>query len=78
MELLAVKKVSDDLYMATLTRDDPDFAWSTTEPMRGQQLYTELVERKCHPIDVADAMFAADPESIEMFRGPKTPLSRGH
>ena len=75
MEFLTVKKVSDDLYMATLTRETPSFAWSTTEPMRGRQLSRELRERGCHPIDVADAISVVDPKWIEKLRDPYIPPS---
>jgi|GEM_PF-6573065 hypothetical protein len=77
MEFLTVKKISDDLYTATLTRENLNFAWSTTEPMRGQQLYRELNERGCHPIDVADAMAVADPKWIEKLRDPYISPSQG-
>jgi hypothetical protein len=68
--VLRVKKVAEDLYEVVATPPEIDEAWSTPEPMSARKLLTELIDRGCHSIDVADALNEQDPGWIAKASGP--------
>jgi len=73
---ITVKKVADDLYMASLTLPDvPNVKaeWTTTMPLTARNLVRELLARGCHSTDIGDAMYEQDPEWIEKSRDPFIP-----
>jgi hypothetical protein len=76
-EFMALKivKVSDDLYSVVATPPDVNEEWSPPESLRGRHLSRELIERGAHQIDVADAMYEADPEWLRNLRDPYIPPS---
>jgi hypothetical protein len=55
-----------DLYEATVTPPHSQVAWSTPRPMSADALDRQLYEIGCHPTDVGDAFYEADPEWIEL------------
>ena len=57
---ITVTKISEALYTATATPPHVQNAWSTTEPLRANQLWQELLVRGGHQIDVGDAFDEAD------------------
>jgi len=76
---IKVTKVSEDLYLASLTLPDvPNVKeeWSTTEPLHGRQLTRELLDRGCHQTDIGDALYEQDPKWVEKLQGPYIPPSR--
>jgi hypothetical protein len=65
---IRVTKVSDDLYLASLTLPDmPNVqeAWSTVEPLSAWKLVNELLAKGCHSVDISDALSEQDPKWIE-------------
>jgi hypothetical protein len=77
--VIRVKKISEDLYTATVTLPDmPEVRaeWSTKEPLMGRELTRALREIGCHQIDIDDAISDQDPRWIEKLRGPHLPPRR--
>ena len=62
---LVVKKNSNGLYEATVTRPNTKNTWSTTEPIPAKRLIEELKKQGCHQQDIGDAMYEQDPNWIE-------------
>jgi hypothetical protein len=58
---IAVRRI-DDKYEAEVTPLHGEGAWRSPHPMSHGGLIAALLEEGCHPTDVADAMFEADPD----------------
>jgi hypothetical protein len=55
-------KISEAFYEASATPPQVREAWSTSAPLRLQQLCDELVALKAHQTDIGDAIDDADRE----------------
>lgn len=53
------------LYEAKVTPPHGSGEWETSEPMSVDDLDRKLFELGCHPTDVGDAFYEADPKWIE-------------
>jgi hypothetical protein len=76
---LRVQKISDDLYTAKVTLPGVPAvknAWSTTEPLTGNQLCNALLKLGCHQTDIGDALYEQDRNWVEKLRGSSTPPAR--
>jgi hypothetical protein len=54
-----------DLYEAKVSPPHSATAWATPEPMSVDDLDRALYHLGCHPTDIGDAFYAADPNWIE-------------
>ncbi len=54
-----------DRYEATVTPPHGNVEWATTEPMTVDEFDRKLFELGCHPTDIGDAFYEADPNWIE-------------
>lgn len=52
------------LYSATVSPPHSGVMWSTPKPMQVDELDKKLFELGCHPTDIGDAFFEADPDWI--------------
>jgi hypothetical protein len=68
--VLQVKKISEDLYVAIATPPEVLEAWSATEPISARRLIKQLTDRGCHTIDIADTLNEQDSKWIEKSQGP--------
>jgi hypothetical protein len=59
---IVITRVGGDLYEATLTPPHGGRGWTTPQPMTRDILLQALRERGCHPTDISDAFYDADPE----------------
>lgn len=68
--MLEIKKVGEDLYLATATPPEVDQSWSTPEPLSARRLLKELIDvRGGHSSDIGAALYAADPEWMAKAKG---------
>lgn len=61
---IEIRRVGDR-YEATVTPPHSNVEWSTPEPMTVDELDRKLFELGCHPTDVGDAFYEADPDWVE-------------
>ena len=61
---ITIRRVGDR-YEATVKPPNGNVEWSTTEPMMIDELDRKLVELGCHPTDIGDAFYEADPDWVE-------------
>jgi hypothetical protein len=61
---ITVTKVSEAFYEASATPPHVKRPWSTSVPLRLQQLCDELLARKVHQTDIGDAISDADREWV--------------
>jgi hypothetical protein len=59
---IMVTKISEAFYEASATPPHVREAWSTSSPLRLQELCDELFARKAHQTDIGDAIDDADRE----------------
>jgi hypothetical protein len=59
---LVITRVGGALYKATLTRPHRGGGWTTPQPMTRDSLIQALRDRGCHPTDISDAFYEADPD----------------
>ena len=60
---IEIRRVGE-LYEATTTPPHSNVVWSSPEPMTVDDLDKKLVELGCHPTDIGDAFYEADPDWV--------------
>jgi hypothetical protein len=60
---IEIRRVGD-LYEAEVTPPHGSNVWSTPEPMTADDLDKKLFELGCHPTDIGDAFYEADPQWV--------------
>ncbi len=61
---IKIRRVGDR-YEATVTPPHGSVGWSTPEPLTVDELDRKLHELGCHPTDIGDAFYEADPNWVE-------------
>ncbi|MFC5864327.1 hypothetical protein ACFPT7_18620 [Acidicapsa dinghuensis] len=70
IQMLEVKKIAEDLYIAIATPPEVDEEWFTPKALSAHQLIKELSNRGAHSTDIGDAMYQQDPAWLEKAQGP--------
>lgn len=69
--MLEIKKIADDLYVATASPPEINVTWVTPEPLSARRLLRELIDiRGGHSSDIGSALYAQDPKWLEKANGP--------
>jgi hypothetical protein len=55
----------DGEYTATVSPPHSSTAWSSDKPMSADELDARLRELGCHPTDIGDAFYEADPAWVQ-------------
>lgn len=61
---IEIRRVGD-LYEARVTPPHGSVEWATQVPMSVDELDKRLFELGCHPTDIGDAFYEADPDWVE-------------